>query len=134
MLIQGRQTVQIEGSSLSSRRLHFNVTKSSTISGANLFLSRVTTLPATENTRSDLEEAARMGKMTLANSANLKTTNENIRRRRRKGKNIKVDKNGTFSVHLGIAHSSNRHLLDFGKCKIFRKKIRKKIRKNLNFL
>ncbi len=35
MLIQGRQTVQIEGSSLSSRRLHFNVTKSSTISGAN---------------------------------------------------------------------------------------------------
>ena len=67
MLIQGRQTVQIEGSSLSSRRLHFNVTKSSTISGANLFLSGVTTLPATENTRSDLEEAAGMGKMTLAN-------------------------------------------------------------------
>ena len=47
MLIQGRQTVQIEGSSLSSRRLHFNVTKSSTISGADLFLSGVTTLPAT---------------------------------------------------------------------------------------
>ena len=80
MLIQGRQTVQIEGSSLSSRRLHFNVTKSSTISGANLFLSGVTTLPATENTRSDLEEAAGMGKMTFANSANLKTTNENMRK------------------------------------------------------
>ena len=80
MLIQGRQTVQIEGSSLSSRRLHFNVTKSSTISGANLFLSGVTTLPATENTRSDLEEAAGMGKITLANSANLKTTNKNMRK------------------------------------------------------
>ena len=75
-----------------------------------------------------------MGKMTLANSANLKTTNENIRRRRRKGKNIKVDKNGTFSVHLGIAHSSNRHLLDFEKYKIFQKKYGKKYRKNLNFL
>ena len=47
------------------------VTKSSTISGANLFLSGVTILPATENTRSDLEEAAGMGKTTLTRSANL---------------------------------------------------------------
>ncbi len=68
MLIQGRQTVQIEGSSLSSRRLHFNVTKSSTISGANLFLSGVTTLPAMENTRSDLEEAAGMKNFSQKNT------------------------------------------------------------------
>ena len=37
----------------------------STISGASLFQSRVTTLPATLKTCSDLEDAAGMAKMTL---------------------------------------------------------------------
>ena len=66
-----------------SRRLHFMVTKSSTISGANLFLSGVTILPATENTRSDLEEAAGMGKTTLTRSANLGRAFEEKNKKRR---------------------------------------------------
>ena len=59
------------------------VTKSSTISGANLFLSGVTILPATENTRSDLEEAAGMGKTTLTRSANLGRAFEEKNKKRR---------------------------------------------------
>ena len=45
----------------------------------HLFRSGVTTLPATEKTRSDFEDAAGMGKITLDKSASLKTVNKNTR-------------------------------------------------------
>ena len=57
----------------SSLRLHFIVTRSSTTSGANLFLSGVTILPATEKTRFAFEEAAGMGMITRTRRANLAT-------------------------------------------------------------
>ena len=51
-----------------------------TIIMVHLFRSGVTTLPATEKTRSDFEDAAGMGKITLDKSASLKTVNKNTRR------------------------------------------------------
>ena len=48
-----------------------SITRSSTISGASLFRSGVTTLPATLKTRSDLDDAVGMAKMTLTSSASL---------------------------------------------------------------
>mgnify|MGYP003331733514 CR=1 FL=1 len=49
----------------SNLELHLTTTRSSTFSGFNLALLGVTTLPATEKTRSDLDEAAGIGKTTL---------------------------------------------------------------------
>ena len=43
---------------LSNLELRFTTTRSFTFSGFNLTLLEVTTLPATEKTRSDLDEAA----------------------------------------------------------------------------
>ena len=51
---------------LSNLKLHFTTTRSSTFSGFNLALLGVTTMPATEKTRSDLDEAAGTGKTTLS--------------------------------------------------------------------
>ena len=51
---------------LSYLKLHFTTTRSSTFSGFNLALLGLTTLPATEKTRSDLDEAAGTGKTTLS--------------------------------------------------------------------
>ena len=56
---------------LNKRKLHFSMTRSSTISGASLLRSGVTTLPATLKTRSDLEDAAGMAKTTLTSNASL---------------------------------------------------------------
>ena len=50
-----------------------------TIIMVHLFRSGVTILPATEKTRSDFEDAAGMGKITLDKSASLKTVNKNTR-------------------------------------------------------
>ena len=47
------------------------MTRSSTISGASLLRSGVTTLPATLKTRSDLEDAAGKAKTTLISNASL---------------------------------------------------------------
>ena len=49
--------------------MQFTTTRSSTVSGFNLALLRVTTLPATEETCSDLDEAAGSGKTTLTSLA-----------------------------------------------------------------
>ena len=49
----------------SNLRLHLTTTRSSTFSRFNLALLGVTTLSATEETRSDLDEAAGIGKTTL---------------------------------------------------------------------
>ena len=54
---------------LSYLKLHFTTTRSSTFSGFNLALLGLTTLPATEKTRSDLDEAAGTGKTTLTSLA-----------------------------------------------------------------
>ena len=54
---------------LSNLKLHFTTTRSSTFSGFNLALLGVTTLPATEKTRSDLDEAAGTRKTTLTSLA-----------------------------------------------------------------
>ena len=49
---------------LSNFKLHFTTARSSTFSGFNLTLLGVTTLPAMEKTRSDLDEATDTGKTT----------------------------------------------------------------------
>ena len=54
---------------LSNLKLHFTTRRSSTFSGFNLALLGLTTLPATEKTRSDLDEAAGTGKTTLTSLA-----------------------------------------------------------------
>ena len=54
---------------LSNLKLHFTSTRSSTFSGFNLALLGLTTLPATEKTWSDLDEAAGSGKTTLTSLA-----------------------------------------------------------------
>ena len=51
---------------LSYLKLHFTTTRSSTFSGFNLALCGLTTLPATEKTCSNLDEAAGTGKTTLS--------------------------------------------------------------------
>ena len=53
----------------SNLELHLTTTRSSTFSGFKLALLGVTTLPATEKTRSDLDEAAGTGKTTLTSLA-----------------------------------------------------------------
>ena len=50
----------------SNLKLHLTTTRSSTFSGFKLAVLGVTTLPATEKTRSDLDEAAGTGKTTLS--------------------------------------------------------------------
>ena len=50
----------------SNLKLHLTTTRSSTFSGFKLAVLWVTTLPATEKTRSDLDEAAGTGKTTLS--------------------------------------------------------------------
>ena len=50
---------------LSNLKLNFTTTRSSTFSEFNLALFGVTTLPVTENTCSDLDEAVGTGKTTL---------------------------------------------------------------------
>ena len=62
---------QTVGRFFRSRRLHLSITRSSPTSGASLFLSGVTTLPATLKSRSDLDDAAGMAKTTLTSSASL---------------------------------------------------------------
>ena len=54
---------------LNKPKLHFSMTRSSTISGASLLRSGVKTLPAPLKTRSDLEDAAGMAKTTLTSNA-----------------------------------------------------------------
>ena len=68
--MQSNQTIKtnyflIKPMPFSNLRLHLTTTRSSTFSGFNLALLGVTTLPATEKTRSDLDEAAGIGKTTL---------------------------------------------------------------------
>ena len=68
--MQSNQTIKtnyflIKPMPFSNLRLHLTTTRSSTFSGFNLALLGVTTLPATEKTRSDLDEAAGIGKTTF---------------------------------------------------------------------
>ena len=68
--MQSNQTIKtnyflIKPMPFSNLRLHLTTTRPSTFSGFNLALLGVTTLPATEKTRSDLDEAAGIGKTTL---------------------------------------------------------------------
>ena len=58
-----------EDNALSNLKLHFTTTRCSTFSGFNFALLGVTTLPATEKTCSDLDEAAGTGKITLTSLA-----------------------------------------------------------------
>merc|ERR1719150_3113947 len=53
----------------SKLELHLTTTRSSTFSGFKLALMGVTTLPATEKTRSNLDEAAGTGKTLLTSLA-----------------------------------------------------------------
>ena len=54
---------------LSNFKLHFTTARSSTFSGFKLALLGVTTLPATEKTRSNLDEVAGTGKTLLTSLA-----------------------------------------------------------------
>ena len=72
--MQSNQTIKtnyflIKPMPFSNLRLHLTTTRSSTFSRFNLALLGVTTLPATEMTRSDLDEAAGTGKTTLTSLA-----------------------------------------------------------------
>ena len=57
---------------LSSLKLHFTLTRTSTFSGFNMALLGVTTLLSTEKTRSDLDEPAGTRKTTLTSLARRK--------------------------------------------------------------